>query len=88
MNLTQKLRQVMAEWGYEKTIPEARACLKVLKKIWNGISYERYMRYKALDDADIREMAAATGYTYEYAKEQIEMQVYIGDFKFGEEGAE
>lgn len=78
MNERQTLRQTMAENGLEKTPGEIDELVDVFCP-----SFHMYEKFLSMTDKDIRTMANECGNTYEFAKEVVDISLYMGHLKWG-----
>jgi len=85
MNRVQRIRQWMAEQGYEHTLEQMVPIIQRADELFDSVSYEEYMRYKALDEKAIRKMATACGETYKKAQEVVDIVLYTGKLKYEDE---
>jgi len=80
VNERQRFRQAIAENGLEKTPSELDELIDSL-----CLPFHLYKQFLALDDEDIRIMAEECGDTYEFAKEVVDVSLYIGHLKWGDD---
>lgn len=83
MKKSQKLRNLLAESGIEKTPAEAKAMLKQVRNVFN-LTEEEYETLKLFTDEDFREHATHHHVTLKEYKDVHNFLLEVGKRKFGD----
>jgi hypothetical protein len=78
----QVVRSLLAEFGVELTLDETKPYLDDLREFWDILTYEQYVDYKEMTDADIKQLAKDADMDYDDAKDICDLVIMFGDKKF------
>ena len=83
MERAQRIRQSMAEKGYEKTVEETKVAVAACDLLMAELTLEQYLYYKNLTDEGIVELAAREKSSLEETQGVVEILCHVGKIKFG-----